>query len=82
MTNGPTISNPDKQDYVWKGEIFKKIIDIAYPYIQEKNDKATFNEIISILEEAYAYVIKNNKGKVDDKIVKWIIDKNLDYRLL
>ncbi len=27
-------------------------------------------------------LIMTNKGKIDDKIIKWIIDKNLDSTLL
>ena len=37
---------------------------------------------MSIIKEAYTFIIMTNKGKADDRIVKWIIDKNLDAALL
>jgi len=75
-------NSTDKQDFAWEGEKFKDITDIVYPYIQEKKYDTTLNKTISVLKEAYTFIIMTNKGKVDDRVVKWIVDKNLDSTFL
>ena len=72
----------DKQDFTWDDQKYKEITDIAYPYIVEKNYKTTYNKVMSLTKEAYIFSMKSNNGIVDERIVKWVVDKNLDASLI
>jgi transcriptional regulator with XRE-family HTH domain len=71
----------DKREFPWIGDLYKEIVDIVHLYIQEKKYEATLQQTSSFIKEAYIFALEKNKAKIDERFIKWIVDKNMDETL-
>jgi transcriptional regulator with XRE-family HTH domain len=71
----------DKREFNWEGDVYNEITEIINSYIKEKNYKTTLNQTLSFIKEAYIFALDKNNSKVDERFVKWIVDRNMDKTL-
>lgn len=76
------VGSSQKKDFQWNTKIFKEVSDIVLQHIEVQNYQTSLNQSISILKEAYIFVLTTNNGQVEDKVIQWVVDKNLDTELI
>ena len=75
-------SSDEKKEFDLNCSIYEEIVSVLLPYIEEKGYKPTLSQTTDFIKEAYIFTVEKNRHNVDERVIKWIVDRHMDSTLL
>jgi transcriptional regulator with XRE-family HTH domain len=78
-TNQPfkKVSNNSNVTRSWNYELYQDCLSAVSSYLQLKDHKLNYDQVMFFVKEAYIYSIEGSSNKADPKFIKWLVDSNI-----